>query len=195
MGEIKDIGRDLVAARRARGLTQRELGARLGVTQPQIARWEASCYRSASLERVSRIAEELGYEVSAASSTLAAEQRAAYRVSVPGADPAALDALRRLSASPEAIAAFARSHSIGRIELFGSVLTERFGASSDVDLLVTYMPGKTPSLLSMADHETELAALLRRRVDLVSRAAVEKSSNVVRRSEILESARTLYAQP
>ncbi len=195
MAQIKDIGRELVAARRTLGVTQRELGARVGVTQPQIARWEASGYRSASLERVSQVAEELGYEVSAASTMLAAEQHVAYRVSVPGADPDALDALHRLSAPPEAIAAFARSHSIERLDLFGSVLTERFGAGSDVDVLVTYAPGETPSLLGMADHETELAALLRRRVDLVSRAAVETSSNIVRRSEILESARTLYARP
>lgn len=195
MAQIKDIGRDLVAARRAMGVTQRDLGARVGVTQPQIARWEASRYRSASLERVSQIAQELGFEIGAGQTSLAAEQAAAYRVSLPGADPAALDVLRRLSLPPEAIAAFARSHFIEQLDLFGSVLTERFGAGSDVDLLVTYAHGKTPSLLGMADHETELAALLRRRVDLVSRPAVETSSNTVRRSEILESARTLYARP
>lgn len=195
MERVSDIGRDLVAARRALRLTQRELGVRMGVTQPQIARWESNSYRSASLERVSRVAQELGYEVGMATDLLAAEQRAGYRVTVPGAEPAALDVLRRLSAPPEAIAPFARSHAVERLDLFGSVLTERFGPGSDVDVLVTYAPGNTPSLLSMADHEVELTALLRRRVDLVSRPAVEKSPNVARRTEILESARTLYARP
>jgi len=195
MNRLSDIGFDLVTARRALGITQRELGERVGVTQPQIARWEASRYRSTSLERVDQIAQELGYEIDATPSLLAAESRAAYLAAMPGADPSALDAVRHLSASPQAIAAFARSHSVDRLDLFGSVLTERFGAMSDVDILVTYAPGKTPSLLDMADHETELAGLLHRPVDLVSRAAVERSPNVVRRSEILESARTLYARP
>jgi predicted nucleotidyltransferase len=36
---------------------------------------------------------------------------------------------------------FCRSNSIKRPALFGSVLTERFSDSSDVDVLVEFLPG------------------------------------------------------
>ncbi|MBU4555898.1 MAG: helix-turn-helix domain-containing protein [Actinobacteria bacterium] len=195
MGNVRDIGRDLVAARRAGGLTQRELGELVGVAQPQIARWEATRYRSASLDRVTRVAEALGYDLAEADAPLAAESTAQYGVALPGADTEAFNALRRTATSPGAIAAFARSHHVARLDLFGSILGDRFCANSDVDVLVTYESGRTPSLLDMSDHETELSALLRRRVDLVSRRAIERSGNIIRRDEILDSARTLYARP
>jgi len=196
MGDIRDIGRGLVTARRELGITQKELGRRVGVMQPQIARWEATAYRSVSLERVADVAMELAYDAHITGSpSLALEQSAAYRTSLHGAHASALDGLRRTAAPPAAIAAFARSHRIKQLDLFGSILTQRFGPTSDVDVLVTYESGHTPSLLGISDHETELGAIMRRRVDLVSRSAVEKSDNVVRKTDILGSARTLYARP
>jgi hypothetical protein len=41
--------------------------------------------------------------------------------------------------------------------------------------------------------ERELGEVLGREVDLVSRSAVERSPNWIRREEILSTARTLYA--
>lgn len=61
MESLLDIGPALTALRRARGMSQRELGVRLGVAQQQIARWEASGYQSTSLERVNDVALELGW--------------------------------------------------------------------------------------------------------------------------------------
>jgi predicted nucleotidyltransferase/DNA-binding XRE family transcriptional regulator len=196
MTTLIDIGPQLVAARTARGLSQRALGELLGVKQQQVARWEASAYRSASLERVTSVAEALGVDVSAAPQPLlVAEPVAQYGVALPGSDPEALSALARTGASTQALAAFARSHGISQLELFGSVLTDAFRPDSDVDLLATYDPNRTPSLLDAADHEAELSGIFRRRVDLVSRAGVEASGNVSRKREILGSARTLYARP
>ena len=191
---LADIGQHLVERRRALGLSQRELGSRLGVTQPQIARWEANAYRSASLGRVAEVAAALDL-TAPLSEPLAAEETATYETALPSAEPQALRALARLSISPGAIAAFARSHHVARLEIFGSVLTEQFGPTSDVDLLVTYEPDAAPSLFDLADHETELEALLRRPVDLVSRAGIETSENSKRRGQILSSAKTLYARP
>jgi uncharacterized protein len=54
-----DIGVGLVAARRARRVSQRELGVQIGVAQQQIARWEATEYRSVALERVDAVARAL----------------------------------------------------------------------------------------------------------------------------------------
>jgi hypothetical protein len=42
--------------------------------------------------------------------------------------------------------------------------------------------------------EAELAAIVGRRVDLVSRRAVERSANWIRRKAILDSARPIYVE-
>lgn len=194
MTRLSDIGAALVSARRAAGITQSELARRLGVAQPQVARWEAAGYRNISLERVSLVAEALGVE-SPELLPLAAETPAVYEAAAPGADADALRALARVHVPARAVAAFARSHGIERLELFGSILTPTFGPTSDVDVLATYAPDRTPSLLELADHETELAAMLRRPVDLVTRAGIERSESARRRTAILDSARTLYARP
>jgi len=196
MNSVINIGRDLVVARRASGITQAELGRRLGVAQPQIARWEASEYRTASLERANAAASALGYSAgTSAALPLAAEEAVACRTSLPGAESEALTALARIGAPASALAAFARSHGVSRLEFFGSVLTDAFGPSSDVDVLATYDANRTPSLLDAADHEAELVGIFRRPVDLVSRAGVESSGNDIRKREILSTARTIYARP
>ena len=53
-----------------------------------------------------------------------------------------------------------------KLSLFGSVLTERFRPDSDIDILVEFEAGHTPSLLGMARIERELTELLERKVDL-----------------------------
>lgn len=190
-----DIGNELVTLRRSQRMTQRELGLALGVSQPQIARWEATGYRTATLGRVSEVAAALRYAENPPAGLCAAETVATYNTSLPGSHPEALRALGRIAAPPSAVAAFARSHGIARIDLFGSVLTDQFGPDSDIDLLVSYEPGRTPSLLQLSDYAIELEAILRRRVDLITRTAVERSGNPLRRRHILNSARTLYARP
>jgi uncharacterized protein len=196
MTSLLDIGPQLVAARTARGMSQHALGELLGVKQQQVARWEASEYRSASLERVAAVTRALGVDVSAASQQLlAAEPVAQYGTALPGIDPEALSALSRTGASSAALAGFARSHGITQLDLFGSVLTDAFRPDSDIDVLATYDRDRTPSLFDAADHEAELSGIFRRRVDLVSRTGVESSGNEARKREILDSARTLYARP
>ena len=66
----------------------------------------------------------------------------------------------------EEIAAFCARHHIRKLSLFGSVLTPRFRAESDVDVLVEFEKGKTPGLFEMVGMETELSELLKRKVDL-----------------------------
>jgi|GEM_PF-367906 len=195
MSELLDIGSALVNARRAAGLSQADLGRRLGVAQPQIARWEGARYRNVSLERVSAVAEALGVTGPATAATLAAEAPAAYGVALTGLEPPAARALTRTGADPASIAAFARSHDIERLELFGSVLRPDYGENSDVDVLVTYAEGAEPSLLDLEDHALELCGILRRRVDLHTRRGIERSANRSRKRSILDDAKTLYARP
>ena len=85
-------------------------------------------------------------------------------------------------------------HPVARLELFGSQATGRMRPDSDVDLLVEFLPGSKPGLLEMGALQDELEQRLGRRVDLLSRRAVEKSRNVYRRRSILARPVTLYAR-
>jgi predicted nucleotidyltransferase len=193
MTRVSDIGTGLVAARLASGITQRELGEKLGVSQPQIARWEASSYRSASLSRVDAAALALGLGLETAGAPLAAESAAAYAPAAPVAAETGARALQRLGVSPETIAAFCRLHGIAELALFGSSVRRDFSAQSDVDVLVTWKDGvPAPTADRVADIQTELAGIFRRSVDLFDRGSIDRSENYIRRDRILEGARTVY---
>ncbi|MDW8325850.1 MAG: nucleotidyltransferase family protein [Anaerolineales bacterium] len=88
---------------------------------------------------------------------------------------------------------FCQRWRVKELALFGSILRDDFGPDSDVDLLVTFAPEADWGLLDHVRMEQELEALLGRRVDLLSRRAVERSTNPIRRRQILESARAIYA--
>lgn len=89
---------------------------------------------------------------------------------------------------------FCRRWAIAELSLFGSALREDFGPESDLDILVTFLPEARWSLLDHVQMETELAELLGRDVDLITRRAVERSGNPLRRREILETAQVVYPQ-
>ena len=99
----------------------------------------------------------------------------------------------RLSIEHEKIAVFCQRWQITELAFFGSVLRDDFRPDSDVDVLVTFAPGVEWSLFDHMAMEEELSALLGRRVDLVSRRAIERSSNWLRRKAILETAEPFYA--
>jgi predicted nucleotidyltransferase len=98
-----------------------------------------------------------------------------------------------LQISQDALAEFCQRWRIRELALFGSALRDDFRADSDIDLLVSFAPDAGWSLLDHIHIQNELARLLGRPVDLVSRRAIERSTNPYRKREILESARTLYA--
>jgi hypothetical protein len=64
------------------------------------------------------------------------------------------------------LAEFCRRNHIWRLSLFGSVLTDRFGPDSDVDVLVEFEPGNGPGYFGLAGMEIELSEMLGRKVDL-----------------------------
>lgn len=90
---------------------------------------------------------------------------------------------------------FCRRWKITELSLFGSALGQEFSEGSDVDLLVTFAEDASWSLLNHVAMQRELEAILGRAVDLVSRRAVQNSANHLRRREILEHARAIYAAP
>jgi len=65
------------------------------------------------------------------------------------------------------IEAFCRKHHIKRLSLFGSVLREDFSPESDVDILVDFEPGHTPSFFRLFAMQDELSRILEgRKVDI-----------------------------
>ena len=91
----------------------------------------------------------------------------------------------------DALAAFCRKWKITELALFGSALREDFGPESDIDLLVRFAPNHGWSLFDHVTMEDELHEIFRRKVDLVSRRAIEQSYNPIRRKAILESAEVI----
>jgi len=66
LGELQNLhglGQALVALRIARGLTQRELAARLGIHESQISRDERNEYHGISIERATRVLDALGLQM------------------------------------------------------------------------------------------------------------------------------------
>jgi len=88
---------------------------------------------------------------------------------------------------------FCEQWDISELALFGSVLRDDFSASSDIDVLVSFKAAAHPTLFDFVRMREELAHLFKRPVDLVSRRGIERSSNYLRRSEILSTAQPFYA--
>ncbi len=92
----------------------------------------------------------------------------------------------------EKLADFCRKWKIAELSLFGSVLRDDFRPDSDVDVLVTFSRDADWSLLDHMTMEEELSAIFGRKVDLISRKAIERSENYIRRNAILETAQPYY---
>jgi predicted nucleotidyltransferase len=67
-----------------------------------------------------------------------------------------------------------------RVQAFGSLVNGVPHAGSDIDLLVEFQPNTRIGLLEMGALKEDLEERLGCSVDLVSRAAVEKSRNPYR---------------
>lgn len=74
--------------------------------------------------------------------------------------------------------------------LFGSRVSGTPRDDSDIDVLVSYVAGKRPTLEQWLDLRDELVELLGGEVDLVEK---ERLVNPFRRYEILRTARVVYA--
>ena len=90
----------------------------------------------------------------------------------------------------EQLAALCHRAGIKKLALFGSVLTDRFSDSSDIDMVVEFLPGQRVGYLKMVALETELSTLFGgRKVDL--RTPLELSRYF--REEIMRTAVVQYA--
>ncbi len=92
------------------------------------------------------------------------------------------------------LAWFCQRWRIRELALFGSAVRDDFGPDSDVDVLVTFAAEANWGLLEHVQMQQELQALFKRKVDLVSRRALERSHNRLLRDEILSTAETFFPQ-
>lgn len=94
------------------------------------------------------------------------------------------------------IADFCRRHGVQKLSLFGSILRHPtpeggygFRPTSDVDVLVEFFPGKTPSLLDFAGMQLEMSEFIGREVQLHTPPMLSRYF----RHEVLKEARMVHA--
>ena len=90
----------------------------------------------------------------------------------------------------ETISEFCRRHGIRRLAFFGSVTRDDFTPRSDVDVLVEFLPGRVPGLITFAGYQNELSDLLGRPVDMHTPASLSRYF----REEVLAEAKDEYVE-
>lgn len=97
--------------------------------------------------------------------------------------------IENMNISTAALEAYCRRWKIRELSFFGSVLRDDFGPSSDIDVLVSFLPG-TFWGFEISDMECELETMLGRKVDLVMKEGLR---NPFRRHAILTNRQVVYA--
>ncbi len=88
-----------------------------------------------------------------------------------------------------ALAQLCRQFGVARLELFGSSVRGEHRPDSDVDLLVTFLPGVPAGFLHLSGLRFALEALMERKVDLVPRRGLKLAI----RDDVIREARALFA--
>ena len=102
--------------------------------------------------------------------------------------------LKEIETHRDQIADLCRRYGVKRLELFGSAArgTDFEPGRSDIDFLVDFNDDEPRTLEDFLDLESKLSDLLGRPVDVISRGAVERSRNYIRRRSILRDAQAIY---
>lgn len=87
------------------------------------------------------------------------------------------------------IAEVCRKYRVLELSVFGSASRGEMRPDSDIDLLVEFQPDAAIGLFEFAQLELELATLLGRKVDLVSKRGLKPRI----RPDVLNDAKLLYA--
>jgi predicted nucleotidyltransferase len=100
-----------------------------------------------------------------------------------------MNVLDRIEIDEAQLADTCRRYHVRELALFGSVLRNDFADDSDVDVLVEYDLDAGVSLFDHFHLQDELASILGRKVDLVSKRGL----HWVIRDHVLESSWVIYA--
>jgi len=86
------------------------------------------------------------------------------------------------------IAKFCKKNYIATMSLFGSVLTDQFNATSDVDFLVEFQPEHIPTLFDVVNMEEELSGIIGRHADLRTARGISRYF----RDDVVATAQRIY---
>jgi uncharacterized protein len=95
----------------------------------------------------------------------------------------------KISVDQQQLAAFCQKWNVAELALFGSVLRDDFRPDSDIDVLVTWLPGTRVSMLTIGEMAGDLEDILGRPVDLVPKSGLKPFV----RDEVLGTAEIVYA--
>jgi predicted nucleotidyltransferase len=93
----------------------------------------------------------------------------------------------------DAISRFCARWRICSLSVFGSVLRADFRSDSDIDFVADFGVDAPWDLIDLEEMKDELAGIVGRKVDLLSRYAVERSQNPYRKQHILSTEERVYA--
>jgi len=99
--------------------------------------------------------------------------------------------IQDLKVDRDRLAEVCARHGVVRLEAFGSFTRGDAGATSDLDLLVTFAPGASVGL-EFVSLQQELTAVFGRPVDLLTRRSVERSANKYFRRFALRRTEPVY---
>jgi uncharacterized protein len=155
-----NVSETIRTARTDAGLSQVELAARAGTSQPTLARYESGGSLP-TLPTLERLLAACGHalEVRAVRSSKPARPVTSVRGQL---DPRAV-LLRR---NRHRLLAAARACGVRRVRVFGSLARGTAGPQSDIDLLVDLMPGRT--LLDLAAFRRQASEILGTPVDVAT---------------------------
>ena len=102
--------------------------------------------------------------------------------------------LRRLGTDRDQLDAFCKRWRLERLGLFGSVLREDFGSESDIDVVLYPEEGHRHSLSDLLQIEEELETLFARKVDAITRRALNDPLHPTRTGNILKTIEMLHAK-
>ena len=88
---------------------------------------------------------------------------------------------------------FCRRWKVRELAVFGSALRVDFKPESDVDVLASFDGSAQWGLFDHVQMRLELEDIFKRKVDLVTRRALQQSQNGLLRDNILNTARTIFA--
>lgn len=86
------------------------------------------------------------------------------------------------------IAEFCQKNFIKTMSLFGSVLTDDFKPTSDVDFLVEFQPEHIPTLFDIVEMEEELSNIVGHHADLKTAKGISRYF----RDEVISKAQMIY---
>ena len=85
---------------------------------------------------------------------------------------------------------FCRVHAVRELAVFGSALRDDFTPESDIDILIDLAPNARVGLVTLQRMRDELAVILGRRVDLLTRNSLNRHI----RDDILRDAEIIHAE-